>query len=378
MKNVIVPLIICTAFYFAGCHSGQSGKEQPLKDTSYTILGRITGQDTGMVYLQHRTYSNTLDSVKLDHGYFTFKGKADSVELCFLGIAVNGNRQFKKVFFLQNGKMTVLAKKDSLQLALISGTPVQDEYTKYVDAIDARTGARSAALNKSYMAARAKKDQKTMDSLDKEYDALDAEEKQMTIDYIKANPSSPVSAYEIYRNFSYNPDPNLLDSLYKALDPSVQRDHFGRQVNDILTKAKLTAIGQPAPDFTSKDADGKPVSLSSFKGKYVLVDFWASWCGPCRQENPAVVKAYHQYHDKGFDILGVSLDETKADWLEAIKKDGLNWAQVSDLKGWKNDVAVEYGIQGIPMNYLLDKEGRIVAKGLRGEDLTKKLQELLH
>ena len=110
----------------------------------------------------------------------------------------------------------------------------------------------------------------------------------------------------------------------------------------------------------------------------MLVDFWASWCGPCRQENPAVVKDYHQYHDKGFDILGVSLDETKADWLEAIKKDGLNWAQVSDLKGWKNDVAVEYGIQGIPMNYLLDKEGRIVAKGLRGEDLTKKLQELLH
>jgi peroxiredoxin len=149
-------------------------------------------------------------------------------------------------------------------------------------------------------------------------------------------------------------------------------------VNNTLKKARLTAIGQPAPDFTSTATDGKEVSLSSFRGRYVLVDFWASWCGPCRRENPAVVKAYHQFHPKGFDILGVSLDNSKTSWEEAIKKDGLNWAQVSDLRGWKNDVASRYGIQGIPMNFLLDKEGRIIAKGLRGEDLTKKLAEVIH
>lgn len=111
---------------------------------------------------------------------------------------------------------------------------------------------------------------------------------------------------------------------------------------------------------------------------YVLIDFWASWCGPCREENPAVVKAYKTYHSKGFDILSVSLDDNKAKWLEAIKKDHLSWTHVSDLQGWQNSVAIQYGIAGVPMNFLVDKEGRIVAKGLRGEDLEKKLAEVLH
>ena len=217
-----------------------------------------------------------------------------------------------------------------------------------------------------------------MDSLEKAYDILDIEHKKIVTDYVRAHPSSYISSFEIYRNFSYNPDANQLDSLYKELDASVQSTYFGRKINDILRKAKLTAVGQSAPDFTSADANGKSVSLASFKGKYVLIDFWASWCGPCRRENPAVVKAYHQFHDKGFDILGVSLDDTRADWLEAIKKDDLSWTQASDLKGWKNDAAIEYGIQGIPMNFLLNPEGKIIAKGLRGEDLAKKLQEVLH
>ncbi len=110
----------------------------------------------------------------------------------------------------------------------------------------------------------------------------------------------------------------------------------------------------------------------------MLIDFWASWCGPCRRENPNVVSVYHQYHDKGFNILGVSLDDTKSDWLQAIKKDGLNWTQVSGLKGWKEDVADLYGVKAIPMNFLLDKNGIIIAKGLRGDDLAKKLTEILH
>ncbi len=135
-------------------------------------------------------------------------------------------------------------------------------------------------------------------------------------------------------------------------------------IQNIIVKEKLTAIGNPAPVFVNNDVNGKPVSFTSLKGKYVLLDFWASWCGPCRLENPAVVKAYHRFHDKGFDIFGISLDTDKSKWMAAIKKDGLDWTQVSDLKGWKADVVSLYGVQGIPMNYLLDNNGIIVAKGL--------------
>jgi thiol-disulfide isomerase/thioredoxin len=139
----------------------------------------------------------------------------------------------------------------------------------------------------------------------------------------------------------------------------------------------LTAIGKPAPEFTGSTTDGKAVAVFSFRGKYTLVDFWASWCGPCRAENPAVVKAYRKYHPKGFAILGDSLDETKPEWVAAIRKDGLSWTQVSDLKGWQSSIAALYGVKGIPMNFLLDKDGKIIGKGLRAMDLEDKLAETI-
>ena len=161
------------------------------------------------------------------------------------------------------------------------------------------------------------------------------------------------------------------------MDEKIKASHFGKVVKDVLDKSKTTAIGGAAPEFTLNDVNGKPVSLASFKGKYTLVDFWASWCGPCRVENPTVVKAYNTYKSKGFEILGVSLDDKKENWEKAIAQDKLAWTQVSDLKGWRSDVAALYGVKAIPMNYLLDKDGKIIAKSLRGEELIKKLGEVL-
>jgi peroxiredoxin len=148
------------------------------------------------------------------------------------------------------------------------------------------------------------------------------------------------------------------------------------QLENKETFENTVAVGRPAPDFTQNDTAGRPVSLSSFRGKYVLVDFWASWCGPCRQENPTVVAAYQKFHGKGFEIIGISLDQDEKSWKKAIRTDKLTWTHVSDLKNWNNAVAKAYGVQGVPQNFLIDPQGKIVARGLRGEDLDKKLSEI--
>jgi peroxiredoxin len=163
--------------------------------------------------------------------------------------------------------------------------------------------------------------------------------------------------------------------IKKELPDSKYTPYFTRTIFNSL-KDPL-AVGNVAPEITLSDTAGKTISISSFRGKYLLIDFWASWCGPCRQENPSVVKMYHQYHDKGFEILGVSLDSDRNAWIKAIQKDQLAWAHISDLKGWGSVVVPMYKIQGIPFTCLLDKEGRIVAKNLRGKMLELKLKELL-
>ena len=153
---------------------------------------------------------------------------------------------------------------------------------------------------------------------------------------------------------------------------------YGKEFVAFVAKVKATAIGQPAPEISLPDPSGKIVSLSSFRGKYVLVDFWAKWCGPCRRENPNVVKAYNQFKGKNFDILGVSLDRTKADWLQAIQEDGLVWNHVSDLKYFESQAAQDYNINGIPFSILVDPAGKIIAKNLRGPELQKKLESVLN
>lgn len=373
MKKIIFGLTAMLLFFVFACNNNDSAKKIPAKtDSSYAIIGKVTGLDSGKVYIIHGQ-SGKIDSAALDHGYFKFSGKADTAELCRISLDDKS-----KIFFLENGKISMLIKKDSLRYALISGTKTQDEYNYFLNQTSKPLTDRMAAVEKAYNDANNKKDKRATDSLDKMYDALDLEQKQLVADYSKSHPASIVSVFLIFNNFSYNARLGQIDSLYQGLDASVRPTYFGKEIQNIIEKTKLTSIGKPAPDFASNDAKGKPVSLASFKGKYVLLDFWASWCGPCRLENPNIVKAYHKFHDKGFDIFGVSLDDTMADWLLAIKKDGLNWTQVSDLKGWQNDAASLYGVKGIPMNFLIDKNGIIVAKGLRGDELDGKLAALLH
>jgi peroxiredoxin len=372
MKRLIYYAIAISGFFMYACNGNDTTISKVVKsDSSYDIIGKVTGQDSGWVYIIHRQTGVT-DSAALDHGYFKFNGKADTAEMCRISL----NDQVKS-FFLENGKISMLIKKDSLSSALITGNKAQDEFNYFQDQLSKPVRTRMAEVDKAYDAANQNNNKKVADSLDKLYTSLDLEQKKLVIDFVKSHPGSVVSAFLVFNNFSYNSRLGELDSLYHLLDTTSRGSYFGKQVQNLIEKTALTSVGKPAPDFSGDDVQGKMISLSSFRGRFVLVDFWASWCGPCRLENPSIVKAYHQFHDRGFDILGVSLDDNRDDWLKAIKKDKLDWTQVSDLKGWKAATADLYGVKAIPMNFLLDKNGTIVAKGLRGEELTNKLTELL-
>jgi peroxiredoxin len=374
MKYFIL-FFISSFILFEDCHLPDSQKNNFADtDSSYTITGDIKGLDSGFVYLDNRR-SGLEDSAIAVNGHFIFKGKTSSQpEFCLLGIIKNGEKHFNLDFFIERGKINITGTKDSINRAKITGTPIQLEYADYQKGISQYT----YAFNESIETAIGKKDKGTEDSLMKiSNNGPHFFERPYVISYSSHHPSSYVSCYEIYWHFRYAPDIEKLDSAYNSLALDMKNSYYGKKIKNVLDIAKKTAVGNPALDFTQNDTSGKSISLASFKGRYVLVDFWASWCGPCRAENPNLLKAYKKYHPKGFDILGVSLDENKNEWKEAVKKDDLNWSQVSDLQGWKNSVALQYNVLGIPTNFLVDKDGKIIAKGLRGDELDKKLEEVL-
>jgi thiol-disulfide isomerase/thioredoxin len=192
--------------------------------------------------------------------------------------------------------------------------------------------------------------------------------------YVAGHPQSVVTAFLIHQNYILYPDYKMAGELYARLSDKVKNSLYARRILQYLEADSRTGIGKPAPGFALNDSSGHLLSLSSFKGQYVLIDFWASWCGPCRKENPFLVKAYNRFHAKGLEIISISLDENRQAWLDAILKDSLPWIHLSDTKGFAGPVPDMYGIKAIPRNLLLDTTGRIIAKDLHGEALEKKLE----
>jgi peroxiredoxin len=357
--------------------------------TTYTIKAKVgTIGAPSKVFLTYRADDKTItDSTVAVNGAFTFSGTVKDITAATLIYDPTGNglanldrkvkRDVAQVYLAQG--ITTITSADSLSKAKITGTTVNEDNAAYKAFIKPATD-KMAKLNAEYSAAspETRKTKEFSDAIDKKEEAIDKEQTELTKQYIKAHPNAYISLVALNSAGGAYAEYADISPLYNLLSPELKATTAGQKWAVRLEKLKHVALGATAPEFAQADTAGKMVSLSSFRGKYLLIDFWASWCGPCRAENPNVVKAFNKYKDKNFTILGVSLDQpgAKDKWMAAIKKDGLNWTQVSDLKFWNNEASTAYGVQAIPQNYLLDPSGKIIGKNLRGEDLENKLAEL--
>jgi len=367
-----------------------------VKDGEYLITGTATGIENGKTIILQGQDPTTkmavsLDTVKVENGKFEIKGKV--TEPAFHTLILQGANG-PIPFILETGEITIAIDKDSIHKSKVSGTYNNDEYVKFNEDM---TKTQKSLIDfqkkntQKMQQAQQAQDTATINGLMKQYMTLQTEvqanSKKKYLAYAEGHPKSYISAL-IIQSMINDPSTDIkkAESLYNSLDESLKNTTPGKEIKTKLGQLKMPAVGASAPavgspnwraDFSAPNPEGKVVSLKESLGKVTIVDFWASWCGPCRKENPNVVAIYKELHSKGLNIIGVSLDKEAGKWKEAIAKDGLTWTHVSNLKFWDEPIAAQYGVQSIPATFILDASGKVVAQDLRGDELKAKIVELL-
>lgn len=359
---------------------------------NFTISGKIGNLNKpAKIYLDYSAEgSGGTDSAELVNGTFKFSGNISGIASSRITLSregirdkeIYGTKGLGDVIYVYFGKENItITSADSLYNAKWTGSKIYNE----MKAFEAQVGPTvmtvhhnaNVAINRA--TPEQQKDTLHFKALDKQVQAYRKSRGEKMLEFAKANPNSYFALQALSELVGgYSTKSEVALPLFNKLSEALRLSYSGQTLYKLLNAHTVTALGATAPNFTQNDVNGKAVSLSDYKGKYVLVEFWASWCSPCRAESPNLLKQYAAFKDKGFEILGVSVDSDKAKWLEAIKKDGLTWPQISDLKGWDNDARKVYGISGVPANFLINPEGKIIGSHLIGEALNKKLAELLN
>lgn len=362
----------------------------------YTITGSVAGMQTGTIFLEKQLENGmgvaAIDTVKVVDGKFEIVGKALEPNIHFIQVE---NVQGKVPFILEAGDISITIDKDSIFKSKMGGTYNNDEFYTFneeLGKIQKKSQGKVIKFQQDNLEkmneAKKNNDTAAVNAVMKEFKALKAESNSYMNDYPKTHPKSFISLL-LVESMLNNPEIKIVDSekIFNSLDENLKKSTTGKKILESIAtlkkqEAEVTAPVQSgsstmAPNFEGKSPDGKIISLKESMGKVTIIDFWASWCQPCRVENPSVVAMYNELHSKGLNIIGVSLDENVEKWKKAIADDKITWNQVSNLKGWKDPIAVQYNITQIPATIILDASGKVVAKDLRGAALKAKVEELL-